>query len=319
MRRSSRADAFLKGLGGTKNYLEGPARDIRTAVYTSRGDVAAAEAEARLLLDHAREVIGEQVAPALADAARAFHAAGHRDEADELLTELLRDSADDLGSAWLRELPLFLVELGRADDYLTASESRQSVPVARRGPGGRARRARRGRRPVCGDRRARDGGVGAVARGGEVRRRGTGRARTRVLRVGARDAVRAALRGFARLVGSGGVGRHRTERLDLVAARIGAVPQVRPQLRFATRRQLAYDGSTRAHRHFDRAHERVRWRWKSLREGGRPSAPRLRSRRSASALPGTPSPQGRASGSRAATATSHAPILAMTVRDMAGV
>ena len=72
----SRADAFLEGLGGAKNYLEGPARDIRTVVFTGRGDVAAAEAEARLLLDHAREVTGEQLAPALADAARAFHAAG---------------------------------------------------------------------------------------------------------------------------------------------------------------------------------------------------------------------------------------------------
>ena len=123
-----RADAFLEGLGGAKNYLEGPARDIRTVVFTSRGDVAAAEAEARLLLDHAREVTGEQIAPALADAARAFHAAGHRDEADELLAELLRDSADDLGSAWLRELPLFLVELGRADDYLTASEAASPSP-----------------------------------------------------------------------------------------------------------------------------------------------------------------------------------------------
>ena len=124
----SRADAFLEGLGDAKNYLEGPVRDIRTVVFTGRGDVGAAEAEARLLLDHAREVTGEQLAPALADAARAFHAAGNREEADALLAELLRDNADDLGSAWLRELPLFLVELGRADDYLTASEAASPSP-----------------------------------------------------------------------------------------------------------------------------------------------------------------------------------------------
>jgi hypothetical protein len=124
----SRADEFLERLGGATNYLEGPARDVRTLVYASRGDVAAAEAEARLLLDHARAVAGEQLAPALLDAARALHAAGVRDEADELLAELLRDSADDLGSAWLRELPLFLVELDRAGDYLTASETAGSSP-----------------------------------------------------------------------------------------------------------------------------------------------------------------------------------------------
>ena len=205
----SRAEAFLERLGGATNYLEGPVRDIRTVIFTSRGEVAAAEAEARLLLDHAREVTGEQLAPALADAARAFHAAGHRDEADALLAELLRDSADDLGSAWLRELPLFLVELGRADDYLTASEAASPSPWLDAGLGGRARRARGGGRPVCGDRRARDGGVVAVARGGEVRRRGAGRARARVLRLGARDAVRAAMRGVARLAAqaaSGGMG-----------------------------------------------------------------------------------------------------------------
>jgi class 3 adenylate cyclase len=124
----SRADAFLEGLGGAKSYLEGPARDIRTVVLTGRGDVAAAEAEARLLLDHAREVTGEQLPPALADAAHAFYAAGHRDEADALLAELLRDSADDLGSAWLRAVPLFLVELGRGNDYLAASEVASPSP-----------------------------------------------------------------------------------------------------------------------------------------------------------------------------------------------
>jgi hypothetical protein len=101
---------------------------VRTIVFTARGELAAAEAEADLLLAHARDVTGEQLAPGLADAARTFYATGRRPEADELVTELLHDHRDDLGAHWLRELPLLLAEHGRADEYLAAAADARPSP-----------------------------------------------------------------------------------------------------------------------------------------------------------------------------------------------
>ncbi|MFL6068312.1 MAG: AAA family ATPase [Gaiellaceae bacterium] len=122
-----RANAFIDGLGSEKDYLAGPTRDVRTVVFTARGELAAAEAEATLLLAHARDVGGEQLGPALADAARALYAVGRPAEGDELVDELLRDHRDDFGAQWLRELPLLLAELGRGDEYVAAAaESRPS-------------------------------------------------------------------------------------------------------------------------------------------------------------------------------------------------
>jgi hypothetical protein len=118
----ARANAFIEALGSAKDYLVGPARDVRTVIFTARGELAAAEAEAELILAHARVVTGEQLAPALVDAARAFRASGRGGEADELLAELLRDHREDLGSQWLRELPLLLAELDRSAEYLAATK-----------------------------------------------------------------------------------------------------------------------------------------------------------------------------------------------------
>src|SRR3954469_7847726 len=53
-----RANAFIARLGSETDYLVGPTRDVRTIIFTARGDLVAAEAEARLLLDHARDVTG---------------------------------------------------------------------------------------------------------------------------------------------------------------------------------------------------------------------------------------------------------------------
>jgi tetratricopeptide (TPR) repeat protein len=116
------ADAFLERAGDSRHYLEGPVRFVRTLVFVARGELEAAQAEATLLLEHARDVQGEQIAPSLADAARVFVAAGRKAEADLLLAELFRDHRPSLGSAWLRELPLLLSELGRGDEYLAAAE-----------------------------------------------------------------------------------------------------------------------------------------------------------------------------------------------------
>jgi hypothetical protein len=114
------ADAFLAQMADSRHYLQGPARDVRMLVLIGRGDVETAQREAELLLAHARAVQGEQIAPALADVARVLVAAGRRAEADTLISEVLEDHRDALGSHWLRELPLLLAELGRSDEYLAA-------------------------------------------------------------------------------------------------------------------------------------------------------------------------------------------------------
>jgi class 3 adenylate cyclase len=123
-----RANAFIEGLGSDRDYLVGPTRDVRTVVFTARGELPAAEAEVALLLAHARDVEGEQLAPALADAARGLVALGRAAEADDLVAELLRDHRDDFGAQWLRELPLLLAELGRGDEYLAAAADARPSP-----------------------------------------------------------------------------------------------------------------------------------------------------------------------------------------------
>src|SRR5439155_19799657 len=117
----ARADAFLEKTAGQRNRLRGVAHDLRALVLVSRGDVEAAEAEAKLGLEDARESQGEPLVPALADAARVLVAAGRQDEADGMLDELFREHRGDLGHAWLRELPLLLAELDRGDEYLAAA------------------------------------------------------------------------------------------------------------------------------------------------------------------------------------------------------
>jgi predicted ATPase/class 3 adenylate cyclase len=114
----ARADAFLERAAGSRHYLEGSARYVRTVVFAARGELDAAQAEARRLLEHARDVQGEQIGPSLGFAARVFVAAGLQAEADALQAELFRDHRSSLGTPWLRELPLILAELGRGDEYL---------------------------------------------------------------------------------------------------------------------------------------------------------------------------------------------------------
>jgi len=114
------ADAFLETIADSKHVQRAATHCIRACVFVARGDVEAALAEAELLLAHGREAQGEDLAPALATAARVFAAAGRRAEADALFAELLQEQREVLGIQWLRELPLVLVELGRGADYLAA-------------------------------------------------------------------------------------------------------------------------------------------------------------------------------------------------------
>jgi tetratricopeptide (TPR) repeat protein len=117
----TRAEAFLAREGGSKHYLDGPTRSVRTLVFLGRGDLTAAQAQAGLLLEHVRETGGEQLPSSLAFIARVFVAAGRQVEADALLDELFRDHVAFFPSQWLRELPHLLVELRRGGDYVAAA------------------------------------------------------------------------------------------------------------------------------------------------------------------------------------------------------
>jgi tetratricopeptide (TPR) repeat protein len=116
----ARADAFLERIAGSKHVQRGAAHLIRSCVFLARGDVEGALAEAELTLTHGREAQGEDLPPALAAAARVLATAGRQTEADALFAELLAEHRDELGTQWLRDLPLALVELGRGADYLAA-------------------------------------------------------------------------------------------------------------------------------------------------------------------------------------------------------
>jgi tetratricopeptide (TPR) repeat protein len=117
----ARANAFLAREGGSKHYLDGPARFVRTLVLLVRGELATVNAEAELLLEHVRETGGEQLPTSLAFIARVFVATGRQVEADALLDELFRDHVAFFPSQWLRELPHLLVELRRGGDYVAAA------------------------------------------------------------------------------------------------------------------------------------------------------------------------------------------------------
>jgi class 3 adenylate cyclase/tetratricopeptide (TPR) repeat protein len=116
----ARANAFLDEAAGTRHFLEGPVRAVRTVIFLGRGELEAAEGEVDILLEQSRDVQGEQIAPGLATAARVFVVLGRHSEADALLAELFRDHREGLGMHYVRDLPLMLAELGRSDQYLAA-------------------------------------------------------------------------------------------------------------------------------------------------------------------------------------------------------
>jgi class 3 adenylate cyclase len=115
------ADSFLERTAGSRYLQRTTARHVRAVVFVGRGDVEAAQAEATLALERAREIRGEGLPPGLADAARVLVASGRQAEADELLAELVRDHRPYLAAVWLRELPHLFVELRRGAEYLAAA------------------------------------------------------------------------------------------------------------------------------------------------------------------------------------------------------
>jgi tetratricopeptide (TPR) repeat protein len=104
------------------HYHLGPALEVRARVYAGRADVASALAESERALSMARSVKDPQLlGPTLVTRARVLAAVGDRAAVDELVDEVLREHNVELG--WFSDLPLLLVELGREEEFLAATES----------------------------------------------------------------------------------------------------------------------------------------------------------------------------------------------------
>jgi class 3 adenylate cyclase/tetratricopeptide (TPR) repeat protein len=123
------ADTFVQVSETKPHYHIGPAQLVRARVLVGRADVAGALAESQHALERARSIKDPQfLGPALLSRARALAAAGDRPAVDELIDEILSDH--DVSQGWFLDLPLLLVELGREDEYLRATENDASPWVA---------------------------------------------------------------------------------------------------------------------------------------------------------------------------------------------
>ncbi len=114
---------------GTPHVTAFDAYLVRGWIRLAAGDVAAAAEDAARALELGRSFGGSQLLyPALAFAARARIAAGQKDEAGALATELLEAWAETreetLPSFWAAELSLVLHTLGRGAELETASGTR---------------------------------------------------------------------------------------------------------------------------------------------------------------------------------------------------
>jgi class 3 adenylate cyclase/tetratricopeptide (TPR) repeat protein len=113
------AETFL-GRGESTTYQQGPALGVRSRARAAQGLIDDALADAARSLELARSIGDpQQLAPSICGWAFALAAAGRRDEANAALDEVLADETALEHAHWLCDLPLLLVELGRADDYLT--------------------------------------------------------------------------------------------------------------------------------------------------------------------------------------------------------
>jgi class 3 adenylate cyclase len=113
---------FLSRDASAVGFQERAIRATRARALLARGQIDAALADAENALASLREAgLDAQVAPfVLTVAARTFRAVGQDDEADALLAEVLGGVPDEL----IFDLPLHLLELGRAEDYLALTEGR---------------------------------------------------------------------------------------------------------------------------------------------------------------------------------------------------
>ena len=117
------ADSFLERAGEADGYQERSTRATRAVALLARGQVDAAVADAESALASFRTSGPDaQLAPfILTTTSMAARAAGRAAVADDLLAELLQHPFGETAY----ELPLYLVELDRGDDYLRLVEGRK--------------------------------------------------------------------------------------------------------------------------------------------------------------------------------------------------
>ena len=111
---------FLSRDASAVGFQERAVHATRARALLARGQIDDGLADAESALASLREAGHDaQVAPVvLTVAARTLHAAGRDAEAGELLGEVLEGAPDEL----IYDLPLHLIELGRAEDYLAVTE-----------------------------------------------------------------------------------------------------------------------------------------------------------------------------------------------------
>jgi class 3 adenylate cyclase/tetratricopeptide (TPR) repeat protein len=115
------ATRIIESSGEFVSYHVGPAREVRARIHAGRGEVTKALEDSEAALSFARDVKDPQaVGPGLLTRARVLFAAGQRPAAEQLLAEIFRDY--DVQMSWFSQLPLLLADLGRAGEYVSATE-----------------------------------------------------------------------------------------------------------------------------------------------------------------------------------------------------
>jgi class 3 adenylate cyclase/tetratricopeptide (TPR) repeat protein len=116
---------FLGRPDAAKSYQNRPVRAARARLLLARGQVAEALADVEPALASFREAgFDAQVANEMfTSASRCVRAAGRPEEADGLLAEAL-----SVPHNVLYDLPLYLVEMGRGDDYLALTAGQPANP-----------------------------------------------------------------------------------------------------------------------------------------------------------------------------------------------
>jgi class 3 adenylate cyclase/tetratricopeptide (TPR) repeat protein len=113
------ADAFFESRAA-ESYQTRPVLATRARAFLARDRIGEAVADAERAIAGLRErgEDAQTTSGLLVIASRCLQAAGRREEADALLTEALSTTPQEV----IHDLPLHLVELGRADDYLAVTD-----------------------------------------------------------------------------------------------------------------------------------------------------------------------------------------------------
>jgi class 3 adenylate cyclase/tetratricopeptide (TPR) repeat protein len=138
----SQASTYLAGSHTEVGYQDRGVLSTRGFALVARGDLEAAVADAERALAETRKggIDAQSAQFVLTDVSICLRAAGRAAEADELLAEVMAGSVDED----IAELPLELVELGRGEEFLTATQGMRGhawLEAARAATTGDLRRA----------------------------------------------------------------------------------------------------------------------------------------------------------------------------------